>query len=497
MKRDNAARFCSFLDLFPARSPFSFTAAGLVSRKRISMTKRTLIILLGLVAMTINSPAQTFTTLVNLDTTTTGSSANLSLQGIDGNLYGTMSAGGAYGHGTIFRMTPRGQLTTLYNFCATPNCPDGAAPGALLQAINSSLYGITGAGGAGGNGTVFEFTPAGEFKTLYSFCSDPNTCTDGWGATTLVPAANGNFYGLTTQGSANCVWANTGGAFFEISPNGTFTVIAPICQQDGGSLPPTLLAQGNDGDFFAYTYSDFLAHSFVGSGAFYKITPQGSITGAWGMCVDKRCEELVHPMSAIEVPSGDFWGTWRGGSDGGGIFKFTEVGQFKSACSCPGVELTVVGSDGNLYGSSAASAQGAVIEFTTPPATVTTIHNFEGTDGNGGTTSLQDTNGDFYGLTYGGGAHSDGTIFRLSTGLSPFVAMLPSAGRSGSAVFIKGTGISGATQVTFNGVAAKFVKASPSALKAIVPAGLSGPVNIEVTAPSGPLQGNVPFRVLP
>ncbi len=88
------------------------------------MKKQMLFVLLGMVAMTIISPAQTFTTLVNLSETT-GYTPNLSLQGIDGNLYGTMSAGGAYGHGTIFRMTPRGLLTTLYSFCGTGDCPDG------------------------------------------------------------------------------------------------------------------------------------------------------------------------------------------------------------------------------------------------------------------------------------------------------------------------------------------------------------------------------------
>jgi hypothetical protein len=34
--------------------------------------------------------------------------------------------------------------------------------------------------------------------------------------------------------------------------------------------------------------------------------------------------------------------------------------------------------------------------------------------------------------------------------------MLPSAGKSGSVIFIRGTAISAATEVTFNGVAAKF-----------------------------------------
>ncbi len=316
-----------------------------------------------------------------------------------------------------------------------------------------------------------------------------NTCTDGYGANALVLATNGDFYGLTTTNAVDCVWPNIGGAFFSISPNGVFTVIAPLCVQD--ALPPTLLAQGNNGDFFAYNWTDFIAHSFTGSGAFFEINPQGIVVGGASPCVDKKCEVSVHLLSAIERPNGDFWGSWEG--DGyGGIFKITEAGKFTQACPCTGVTFTVVGSDGNLYGS-----QGiAVIEFTTPPATITPIHAFDGTSGSV-LLSVQETNGDFYGSTYSGGAHNYGTIFRLSTGLSPFVETLPSAGRSGSVVFIEGNAISGATEVTFNGVPAEFVKASASALKATVPSGLRGPVTIEVTLPTGRLQGKIPFRILP
>jgi uncharacterized repeat protein (TIGR03803 family) len=62
--------------------------------------------------------------------------------------------------GTIFKITPSGQLTTLYSFCAQINCPDGQNPSAgLVQGTDGNLYGTTAYGGgngcSGGCGTVF------------------------------------------------------------------------------------------------------------------------------------------------------------------------------------------------------------------------------------------------------------------------------------------------------------------------------------------------------
>ena len=65
--------------------------------------------------------------------------------------------------GTIFKITPSGQLTTLYSFCAQINCPDGQNPSAgLVQGTDGNLYGTTAYGGgngcSGGCGTVFSLS---------------------------------------------------------------------------------------------------------------------------------------------------------------------------------------------------------------------------------------------------------------------------------------------------------------------------------------------------
>jgi uncharacterized repeat protein (TIGR03803 family) len=128
----------------------------------------------------------------------------------DGNFYGTTAGGGNnstncnIGCGTVFKMTPRGTLTTLYSFCSQSGCPDGSLPMALLGANDGNFYGTTEGGGnqscTYGCGTVFKITPSGRLTTLYSFCSERG-CTDGSRPTAaLVQATNGDFYGTTQDG---------------------------------------------------------------------------------------------------------------------------------------------------------------------------------------------------------------------------------------------------------------------------------------------------------
>jgi len=66
----------------------------------------------------------------------------------------------------------------------------------------------------------------------------------------------------------------------------------------------------------------------------------------------------------------------------------------------------------------------------------------------------------------------------------------------GAAVTILGTKLTGATSVTFNGVAATFKVVSPTLITTAVPVGATTG-KVQVVTPSGTLSSNVPFRVLP
>src|ERR1700693_3058422 len=103
--------------------------------------------------------AQTFKTLVIFNGSNGATPVDTPLvQGADGNLYGTTLGGGAYSSGAVFKMTPQGEVTILYSFCAQANCADGALPyGGPVLGSDGNLYGTTSQGGSNGiSGTVFK-----------------------------------------------------------------------------------------------------------------------------------------------------------------------------------------------------------------------------------------------------------------------------------------------------------------------------------------------------
>jgi uncharacterized repeat protein (TIGR03803 family) len=181
------------------------------------------------------------------------------VQASDGNLYGTTFGGGTYGNGTAFKITPSGTLTTLYSLCSQTGCTDGSGPSAGLVQTAGSLYGTTGFGGTGGHcpypggcGTVFKITPRGALTTLYSFCSH-SACPDGAFPGGLVLATDGSLYGTTFLNGANGY-----GTVFKITPGGMLTTLYSFCSQTNctdGANPRAGLVQATDGSFYGTTAS--------------------------------------------------------------------------------------------------------------------------------------------------------------------------------------------------------------------------------------------------
>jgi uncharacterized repeat protein (TIGR03803 family) len=455
--------------------------------------------------------AQTLTTLHSFDGTDGTGTVAVLVQGTDGNLYGTASAGGANGYGTVFKMTPSGTLTTLYNFCPVAGCTDGGDPkGALVQAPNGAFYGTTFIGGANGLGTLFKITASGTLTTLHSFDG-----TDGaYPQAGLILATNGDFYGTTCGDwcfNASNI-PSVPGTVFKITPSGALTTLHSFCSLSDctdGFFPVAGLVQATNGDFYGTTIyggDTYMGACFPGCGTVFKVTPTGTLTTLYNFCSLSVCADGLFPEAGlVQATNGNLYGTSSGNGDNydGTVFKITPSGALTTLHTFDGTDGAypqaglVQGTDGNFYGAmnqGGANSDGTLFKIT-PSGALTTLHNFDGTDGKGPYAGLtQATNGNFYGTTTLGGENGYGIAFSLSIGLGPFVETEPTFGKVGAAVKILGTGLTGATSLSFNGTAAVFTVVSSSEITTTVPTGATTG-KVKVVTPGGALSSNVPFRV--
>jgi uncharacterized repeat protein (TIGR03803 family) len=279
----------------------------------------------------------------------------------DGNFYGSTTAGGITGYGTLFKITPQGHLTVLHNLCALANCGDGSrviTP--LIQGRDGTLYGTSITGGLGSYlcfsdcGLVFKMSLKGVFNVLYSFCSQPN-CVDGAMPNGLIQGTDSNFYG-TTQSSPNLY--GQGGTVFQLTTTGIITTLYTFCAQlncaDGGS-PMAGVFQGSDGNLYGTTRSGGV--NDVGAGTVFKITPRGAITTIYGFCALPDCADGAGPQGVLaQGTDGNFYGTttYRGAYNGGTLFKLSSNGTLAVLHNFPGWRHDYPGviqaTDGNLYG---------------------------------------------------------------------------------------------------------------------------------------------------
>jgi len=175
-----------------------------------------------------------------------GPNGNL-IKAADGNLYGTASGGGAYGHGTVFRFaTNNNVVTTLYSFAGDY---DGASPnGGLVQTADGNLYGTTSAGGGYGYGTVFRVARL----TNQPYCSLVYTFTGGHDGANpngnLAQAVDGTLYGTTSQGGDYNY-----GTVFQLTTNGALSVFHTFNYYPDGARPQAGFLRGSDGNLYGTT----------------------------------------------------------------------------------------------------------------------------------------------------------------------------------------------------------------------------------------------------
>ena len=188
------------------------------------------------------------------------------VNGSDGNLYGTTAGGGPSGaHGTVFKMTTAGEVTTLHTFVGT----DGDTPvDVLVHASDGNFYGTTAAGGTHSVGTVFRISSSGTFASLYSF----DTSTGGYSpAAGLVQAADGNLYGTTQFGGDNSL-----GTVFRMSLGGTPEKIYSFASAGAeGYIPRGALVVGPGGNLYGTTHD---GGNPCSCGAVFELTPDAPTT---------------------------------------------------------------------------------------------------------------------------------------------------------------------------------------------------------------------------
>ncbi len=119
--------------------------------------------------------------------------------GSDGDLVGTNTWCGSLNDGTLFTLTPEGSVSLMHTFDALPQ---GSQPdGELIQRADGRFYGSA-SGGADGCGSLFSqgVGPRGSFKRLAVFPADRSKGCRPVGA--LTNAADGALYGITEIGGA-------------------------------------------------------------------------------------------------------------------------------------------------------------------------------------------------------------------------------------------------------------------------------------------------------
>ncbi|WP_175597354.1 choice-of-anchor tandem repeat GloVer-containing protein [Peristeroidobacter soli] len=160
------------------------------------------------------------------------------IQGRDGNLYGQAEM-------ALFKMTLDGTLSIVSSYAGREHDIGNSPVGSLIQANDGNFYGVMSQGGAYGAGTLFRVSPSGATTVLHAFGGDVDPDQDYGDSPTGAPfqAADGNLYGVSED------------ALYSVTLDGTYTVLHSFQDDDEtqGYSPIDTISQGADGTLYGVT----------------------------------------------------------------------------------------------------------------------------------------------------------------------------------------------------------------------------------------------------
>ena len=329
----------------------------------------------------------------------------------NGNLFGTTQWGGTNGSGTIWKVSKAGVFSVVYNFVGYN---DGEGPnGSVVFDAGGNLYGTAQYGGTQGSGTVWKMTPGGVVTCIYDF---PGNSYGGNPSGGVALDGLGDIYGTATTGGFGY------GMVWVINSFGTFTDLWPFTGQADGATPtagPTLDANGN---LYGTTSAGASIGGAYGQGTVWEISAKGFFTVVHTFTGGTDGAVPVGSVS-FDV-TGNMYGTaaYDGAFYSGTVWKVDTSGTFSVVHAFTGgvdgsnpASSVIFDSSGNMYGTAqtgGSSSDGTVWEITNP-GSFNVLKAFTGSDGSGpqGTPAIE-SSGNLYGTTVNGGS-SYGTIYEL------------------------------------------------------------------------------------
>ena len=426
------------------------------------------------------------------------------VQGADGLLYGTASANGPYGNGSLFRLATDGTAFTVLN--AFPGTNAGSQPrGGLVQASDGLFYGTTYRGGTSGEGTLFQLALDGTLTYLADFSESPAPGASPFG--TLVEARDGLLYGTAQYGGESNF-----GSVYRFAPSADPNVakvalFATITGDIGGAYPQSDLCLAADGNLYGTT----ALGGQYNNGTFFRLNADGSYTLLY---VFTGNDDGGSPSrGVVQGTDGAFYGvTSAGGTYGAGVAyrlnvngdvaSLTVLHEFlpDSGDGANPIGLPVFASDNNLYGTTTRGGSynnGGVFRVDPNGGNYATVYSFTNTSDGGSPLGglIQANDARLYGTTAPVN-DAPATVFQLDLALPAPVpqpqAFLASPVAPGGTVFIQGRNFVGATAVNFtapNGQtvpATSFQVISGTVISAVLPStAISGVVTVTANGRTG------------